>query len=917
VPEGKASVAGRTEDRPGLLSDRSGDEGPALLLPADTTAVVPHVADTTMTLYPGGQALKVPYYANRILGDTYPEVTRAILVINGTLRNADVYYHAVVQAGQASGGLDSTTFIIAPQYLTEADIGRHFLPDDYAFWAYMGWRKGDQSLNTVAHPRPSSVSSFAVADTILRRLVNDCPNLQQIVVAGHSAGGQFSNLYAAGTDIPSWIARTRQVPMRWIVANPSCYIYFNEERWVEGTGYAYEVPSSAVIADCPTYNDYKYGVLNPNAYMSIGADSLRARYSRRKIAYLLGELDINPNDYYLDKGCEAMLQGSVRLERGLVYWNYLNHYFGPGIAALQALGVVPGVGHDETGMFTSACGRYYLYDYGSCEGPPPDAPWVDVTPTLLRAPSCRSVSWVDYDADGVVDLYLPTTDNADVLAHNDGRGSFSDVTSPELRSSSYTMSARWGDYDNDGLPDLYEVNWRGPNRLLRNLGGGAFVDVTAGPLGVDGDCTDASWVDYDNDGDLDLYVVRTSNQSCILLRNDGAAGFVDVSAPPVNVIGKSRVAAWGDYDDDGRMDLFLTKDGSDALFHNNGNGSFTDVTTGPLGDPGSGSSASWVDYDNDGRLDLYIVNRGSQNNLLHNDGGGAFTAVTGSPVNLVADGHSAVWGDYDSDGRLDVYLCNDGSPNRLFHNDGAGGFSDSTIAPLDHRGTSFAAGWADYDGDGIIDLFMAENGAANHLYHHVLRTGRHWLQVSLVGTESNVSAVGTRVQLLAGGLWQTRQVGGLGGYMAENSPFLSFGLGASTVVDSLILRWPGGIVQRISGLEVNRRITILESDAPLAAPPDGAGYQREGLALRVAPNPFRGGTRLSFALPEPGPARLCVIDLQGRVVRRLSLEAMAMGGSEFRWDGRDESGRVLPAGVYLGRVATNGASGAVRMILLK
>lgn len=919
VPEGMAGPAGGTAEATRNLSWNDGSPGgygSPLLARADTTDIVDHVSDVTMTLHPGGQALKVPYYANRTLGTTYPEVTRAILVINGTLRNADVYYQAVVQAGELSGGADSSTFIIAPQYLTEADLQAHDLSADYAFWAYMGWRKGDMSLNTVHHPRPSRLSSFAVADTILYRLVTHCPNLQQIVVAGHSAGGQFSNLYAAGTNIPSWITSTYHVPMRWVVGNPSCYIYFNEERWVQGTSYQFAVPAADVPVECPTYNDYKYGVLNPNDYMSIGADSLRSHYSHREVAYLLGELDTNPNDYYLDRGCEAALQGDYRLERGTVYWNYLNHYFGPGIWDLQALAVIPGVGHDETGIFTSVCGRYYLFDYGSCEAPPPSASWEDVTPTLLRVPSCRAVAWVDYDADGIVDLYLPTTDNADVLAHNDGTGVFTDATPVALRNPTYSMSARWGDYDNDGLPDLYEVNWRVPNRLLHNLGGGAFVDVTAGPLAVNGDCTDATWIDVDNDGDLDLYVVRTNMQSCLLFRNEGPAGFVNASAAPINVTGNARCAAWGDYDNDGRIDLFLAKDGSDQLFHNNGHGSFTDVTTGPLGDAGSGSSAAWADYDNDGLLDLYIVNRNSQNNLLHNEGNGSFAAVVFSPVNIVANGHSAVWGDYDNDGRLDIYLCNDGSQNRLFHNNGSGGFTDATIAPLNVRGPSYAAAWADYDGDGAVDLYLAENNAANHLYHNGAGTGQHWLQVGLVGTESNASGVGVRVRLLADGLWQTRQAGGQAGYMAESSPLLAFGLGRAIVVDSLIIRWPSGIVQRFAGLSADARITLVESSAPVAAP-DGSRSGRDGLVLRAAPNPFRVGTRLSFALPGPGPVQLWVVDLQGRIVRRFARVVARGGSSEVLWDGRDERGRVLPAGVYLGRIVTNDASGAVRMTLLR
>ncbi len=917
-PESGARREGTSEapaDRPWLHASGPG----ACLLGdrADTTDIVDHVSDVTLTVRPDGEALRLPYYANRILGTSYPEVTRAVIVINGTLRNADEYYQYALEAAQMSGGADSSAFIIAPQYLTEADLQHWDLPDDYAFWAYMGWRKGDLSLSTVHHPRPARLSSFAVADSILYRLVTTCPNLEQIVVAGHSAGGQFCNLYAAGTGIPSWILQNYEVPMRWIVGNPSCYIYFNEERWIEGTSYAYAAPSAEAIAECPTYNDYKYGVVNPNEYMSIGTDSLRARYSHRRVIYLLGELDVNPNDFYLERGCEAMLQGDYRLERGLVYWNYLGYYFGEAIWDQQALAIIPGVAHDGHGIFTSECGRYYLFDHGTCTEMPPVEAWADVTPTLLRAPSCRSVAWIDHDTDGDADLCLPATDNADLLADNDGRGAFTDVTPAVLRSQNYTMLVRPGDYDNDGLTDLYEVNWRAANRLLRNTGGGVFVDVTASPLGVNGDCTDAHWVDIDNDGDLDLYLVRTGNtQTCMLFRNDGASGFENISAAPVNASGNVRYAAWGDYDNDGWTDLFLAKDGADKLLHNDGDGTFTDVTAGPLGDFGSGTSAAWGDYDNDGFLDLYIVNRNGPNSLLHNDGDGTFSAVAFSPVNVVANGRSAVWGDANNDGWLDLYLCNDGDQNRLFQNTGSG-FTDATIAPLDVDGPSYAAAWADYDGDGAIDLYLAKNGSVNQLFRNASCPAAHWLQLKPVGTVSNVSAVGTRVRLLADGRWQIREAGGQCGYMAEGSPFLSFGLGEATVVDSLVICWPSGIIQRFAGLGADVALRIVESEAPVATP-DQPGDNRDAVVLRAAPNPLGAtGTRLAFQLRESGPVQLWVVDPQGRMVRSLTRARAPAGRGEFLWDGRDESGRELPSGVYLARFRANRTAGTVRLTLIR
>ena len=158
---------------------------PALLARgmADTFDVAPHVSNVTMTLKVSGIEVKIPYYSNRTLGTTYTDVTRAILVCHGTLRNADEYESAVEEAGAMAGGADAATFIITPQFLAEQDIDTHHLSDDYAFWAYYGWRKGDNSINTVHNPRNFALSSFTVLDTVLYRIITHLPNLQQIVTS--------------------------------------------------------------------------------------------------------------------------------------------------------------------------------------------------------------------------------------------------------------------------------------------------------------------------------------------------------------------------------------------------------------------------------------------------------------------------------------------------------------------------------------------------------------------------------------------------------------------------------------------------------------------------------------------------------------------------------------------------------------
>jgi len=871
--------------------------------PADTTDVAGHIAPLTLTLHVDGEPLRVGYYANRPFGVVDSTVTRLIVVLHGTLRNADEYQASVVEAAELAAAAGDSAFIVTPQFLTEEDVAHWHLDEDYAYWAYMGWRKGDHSLNTIHHPRPFRISSFAVLDTVIYRLAASLPNLRRVVLAGHSAGGQFSNLYTATTAIHHWLAEERQIPVRSIVGNPSCYLYFSPERWVQGSNWEFAVPSPEEIEDCPGYNDFKYGLDNLNEYASAGADTLRARYAAREVVYLLGENDTNPYDYYLDVGCAAMLQGVHRRQRGTAYWHFLAHHFGPEIHDRQHLAIIPNVGHDHEGIFTSDCGLHYIFDAGGCT-PPPEAEWTDATPACLLAVTSRAAAWGDYDGDDWPDLFAPATDQRDLLARN-VEGVFVDASKEPLTDDGRGFSARWGDYDNDGRPDVYVVNYGDDSRLYHNEGGGLFTDVTAGPLAFTGNCVDAAWGDYDGDGDLDLYVTRTSNQGCGLLRNDGAGGFVNATAAPLDLSGNSRCPAWGDYDGDGDLDLFVARDGTDRLFRNDGAGSFVDVTDGPLGDQGEGVSAAWADYDNDGDLDLYIVNRNSPNRLLQNDGG-SFSQIQG----VTSDdgyGHSASWADYDNDGWLDLYLCNEQQANRLFRNI-AGDFEEATVAPLDLDDTSFCGVWADYDGDGDLDLYVTTNGGENHLFRNDRPLGAGWMQVKLVGVVSNWSAIGAKVRLRSGGAWQLRQVGAGSGYSGESWSVASFGLGDAGAADSIVVEWPSGLVQRLGGGFAGYRLTITEGEAPSGIPPATAA----GWALCVAPNPFRESARIRLLSPSQamgsgrnGPAqpfRVEIFDPAGRLLRRLSGPAAA-AASGLLWDGRDERGHAVAAGVYLVRSA--------------
>ena len=411
----------------------------------------------------------------------------------------------------------------------------------------------------------------------------------------------------------------------------------------------------------------------------------------------------------------------------------------------------------------------------------------------------------DYDNDGYLDLVVSAgggSSNArrNLLYHNNADGTFSRVSGGVVTNQlGYFDACTWADYDNDGFIDLFVTNnglndSGGQNLLFHNEGDGTFSKVTASPITTDvGVGYGAVWADYDNDGFMDLLVVNLQNNSrSFLYHNNGNRSFTRILTNTIATDawpGGAQAAAWGDYDNDGRLDLFVTDSNGtrNRLYHNNGNGAFTNVApaiapmvTGPGG--GSACGAVWGDYDNDGYLDLFVTYAyGPSNAIYHNNGDGSFTQVlTGAPVN----------------------------------------FSTSQFA-------CFSPTWADYDNDGFLDLFITRYpnaGTISNLLYHNDGNNNAWLKVKLVGTVSNRSAVGAkvRVQATIGGktFWQLRQIDTGGGWNVV--PLVAhFGLGDATKVDTLRIEWPSGAVQEFQNVTPKQTLTITEPPRLLAGSTNG------------------------------------------------------------------------------------------------
>jgi enediyne biosynthesis protein E4 len=325
------------------------------------------------------------------------------------------------------------------------------------------------------------------------------------------------------------------------------------------------------------------------------------------------------------------------------------------------------------------------------------------------------------------------------------------MSGPHVTGGGASRSVNWVDVNGDGYPDLFVSNGLEGgenNRLFINNGpdsGYTFREVVDDTIAHDGAPSDgSSWADADNDGDLDAFVVNWYNVNNLFYLNDGTGRFTRITAgAAVNDAGYSETCTWGDYDNDGLVDLYVTNSGSPSLgakqnflYHNDGGGTFTKILTGPIvTDARYSRGATWVDYDNDGDLDMYVVNERNQaNNLyrnqLHETGTATFVRVaTGAPVTDVASSLTASWGDIDNDGDLDLFVGNGwpaGQTDNLYLNNGDSTFTTVTSGPVvSTPGFSLCSGWGDYDNDGDLDLFVttAYSGSTtpNLLYRNMLR----------------------------------------------------------------------------------------------------------------------------------------------------------------------------------------------------
>jgi pimeloyl-ACP methyl ester carboxylesterase len=308
------------------------------------------VASAHLTVATPAGSGTVPVFTNGDWLAPARNIKRAVILIHGRLRNADTYFDLAQRACALAGGSAADTLLIVPQFLATVDVAAHELPPSTLHWEWTSWMGGGEAEG------PAPLSSFDVLDAILQTLASSdrFASLTEVVIAGHSGGAQVVHRYAVVARDQAPLA-ARGVGLRYVVANPSSYVYFDAMRPTASGEFA-----AFDAADCPSFNRWKYGLEHLPAYASgedsaVAAEALEARYARADVTVLLGGKDCDPQHPALDRSCAALTQGANRLERGLAYARYMAMRHPQGLAKHRTF-VIDGVGHDANGMFASAKG---------------------------------------------------------------------------------------------------------------------------------------------------------------------------------------------------------------------------------------------------------------------------------------------------------------------------------------------------------------------------------------------------------------------------------------------------------------------------------------------------------------------------------------------------------------------------------
>lgn len=429
-------------------------------------------------------------------------------------------------------------------------------------------------------------------------------------------------------------------------------------------------------------------------------------------------------------------------------------------------------------------------------------------PTLTsKSADWFAVAPVDFNNNYTIDLILANNGSDAFFLHTDSLNFSYSNTENFVNQTGSATGCFWADIDNDcDLDVIWPSRTNSGSSLYENNGDGTFTQINNSSLATDAlNANSASWGDYDNDGDVDLFVARASTVGLTnyLYRNTGNFNFTKIdTGVTAQTTAISSCASWVDFDNDNDLDLYVTNRNNvnNEFYINNGNGTFTrDTSSSIVLDGANSSSTSWGDYDNDGFQDLYVANvLGEKNHLYKNNGDGTFTKIlTGAMVNDQLNSHSSLWADVDNDGFLDLFVGHNSNiwakNNLLYRNNGNGSFTKVTTGDqYSDLLQTFGVTSADINEDGFVDLITPNRYSSPITIYLNNGNANGYLHLNLLGNTSNSSAIGARVVTKSALGKQTRAIAQQTGLNHQDDMSIKMGFGTDTIIDSLTIYWPGG-----------------------------------------------------------------------------------------------------------------------------
>lgn len=567
----------------------------------------------------------------------------------------------------------------------------------------------------------------------------------------------------------------------------------------------------------------------------------------------------------------------------------------------------------------------------------------------LLAGNYIGASWIDVDNDELLDLYISRKD----IFRNLSNGNFVKVIG-SIPLQGPVLGNSWADYDNDGDPDVFVITTIQANptsHLYRNDGNFIFTKVLSGSISdsISNTGWGCVWGDVNNDTYADLFLAAAYNFSGVVHENrfyynNGNGTFTRIDTTQItDSLDAFTIPMFSDYDQDGDVDLFIgtgpavSSGGRDYLYRNylkeqNVPYYFNRIDTGIIGtDIVDGQNWNWIDIDNDGDLDAFLTNYSTniRNRLYKCEGPRYYVKMTAAEVGSIVSDAGAwlgnTWGDFDNDGDIDCFITNDAGASRYYSNNGTGFFTRIDTLALVASGQTYGTTIGDYDNDGDLDLYMAGTNLTKGLFRNETNNNNKWINIRCIGAGptagmTNKSALGTVIKMKAviNGVpkWQIREINAQNSFNSMNMLNVHFGLHNATIIDSIIVKWGGGLTQVFTNIIPNKFYKLNEgqglTEIVIGISQVGTQIPNNYKLEQNYPNPFNPVTKIRFAIPGSSNVKLFVYDVTGRLVSELVNGELNAGEYETNFNAAE-----FTSGVYFYTMQAGNFKETKKLVIIK